>query len=353
MTGSGKSSHVSLDQLIALNEEIAALAVAGVPLERNLAGLARDLPGTSRSLANRIAVRLERGDSLYQAIEAEGDSLPRIYRAMVLAGLRSGHLPSALHALTETARRVAETRRIVGMAMFYPLIVIVIAWFLFGLTVGFIMPSFQWLDVAELTLVKVLSAIKTSVWWWMPIVPGILIILAVAGWFVSGRAKAIDVSGGSARRFGARGTILRLGHAATFADMLALLLEQATPLDEALLLAADTTMVPEWCEASGLLAEAIHQGQSITANQEPLHRLPPLVRLALLRTGRPEQIISELHAAAETYRNRARRRARWLALMLPTFLIVVLGGGVVLAYTLIVFWPYVTALREMSGCQWK
>ena len=36
---------VSLDDLIALNDEIIALIRAGVPLERGLAGLADDLPG--------------------------------------------------------------------------------------------------------------------------------------------------------------------------------------------------------------------------------------------------------------------------------------------------------------------
>jgi len=349
MRRSEKSLSVSLDQLIAFNQEITALAAAGIPLETSLAELARDLPGRAGQFTHRIADRLARGVRLDQAIAAEGDALPQVYQAMVAAGLRSGQLPAALHALTETAQRIAATRRMIGMAVIHPLVVCVVAWLLLGLTVAFILPSFQWLDLAQRSFVSILTAMKTGAAWWVPAGPVVMILLALFAWYVSGRARAIDLSGRAERRIGGRGTILRLGHAATYADILALLMEQATPLDEALQLAAHTANVPGWRQASALLAEAIREGQPITAHPEPLRQLPALVRLALLQTGRPDPIVHGLRAAAETYRDRARRRARWLALVLPILLTVVLGGGVVLAYTITVFGPYIAALYELSN----
>ena len=43
----GSPQQVTLDQLIALNDEIAALARAGVPLDQGLLHLGRDLPSAA------------------------------------------------------------------------------------------------------------------------------------------------------------------------------------------------------------------------------------------------------------------------------------------------------------------
>ena len=48
-------SALSLDNLIALSDEIAALARAGVPLERGLAELGREMPGRLGRFAAELA----------------------------------------------------------------------------------------------------------------------------------------------------------------------------------------------------------------------------------------------------------------------------------------------------------
>ena len=59
---------MTLDDLIALNDEIAALVRAGVPLEAGLAELGGDLPGRLGQFATVLAQRTARGESLAQAI---------------------------------------------------------------------------------------------------------------------------------------------------------------------------------------------------------------------------------------------------------------------------------------------
>src|SRR6185437_8000132 len=77
---------ITLDQLVALNDEIAALVRAGLPLERGLREVGGDLPGRLGTTMTALAGRLSRGASLPEAIEAERARLPRIYRAIVEAG---------------------------------------------------------------------------------------------------------------------------------------------------------------------------------------------------------------------------------------------------------------------------
>ena len=87
---------MSLESLVALNDEIAALVRTGLPLERGLRQVGDDLSGRLGGTMSSLAERMSRGASLPEALAAEGDRLPRIYRAVVEAGLRAGRLSAAL-----------------------------------------------------------------------------------------------------------------------------------------------------------------------------------------------------------------------------------------------------------------
>jgi hypothetical protein len=44
--GESRSGSISIDQFIALNDELAALVRVGLPMERGLRNLAADIPGS-------------------------------------------------------------------------------------------------------------------------------------------------------------------------------------------------------------------------------------------------------------------------------------------------------------------
>ena len=98
---SGTPRSVSLDDLIALNDEVAALARAGLPIELGLSGLADSTGGPLGDLTRRLRDRLASGESLAEAFRAEGKMLPPSYRALVEAGMRSGRLSEALEGFGE------------------------------------------------------------------------------------------------------------------------------------------------------------------------------------------------------------------------------------------------------------
>src|SRR5436309_2247221 len=108
--GAGQG-RLSLDHLIALNDEIAALARAGLPLERGLREVGRDLSGNLSAVMKRLSGRMEQGASLSEALATERDHFPPVYLAVVEAGLRAGRLPSALESLAGFVRNYAEARR--------------------------------------------------------------------------------------------------------------------------------------------------------------------------------------------------------------------------------------------------
>lgn len=136
---------VSLDDLVTLNDEIIALAEAGVPLEFGLSQLGSDLSGSLAMISSSLAAHLIRGENLADAIAAERDrgSLPEIYSAVVQAGLKAGRLPAALEALTEYATTLSELRQQIVQALIYPLLVIAFAFALFVVLVLQVSAYFQ------------------------------------------------------------------------------------------------------------------------------------------------------------------------------------------------------------------
>ena len=80
------ATTISLDELVALNEEMASLVRAGVPLDAGLADLGADLPGRLGTLASEMGQRLHQGESLSQILADPQRQLPSVWRAVPLIG---------------------------------------------------------------------------------------------------------------------------------------------------------------------------------------------------------------------------------------------------------------------------
>ena len=97
---------ITIEQLIALNDEITALVRAGVPLERGLVVAGADIKGRLGQIAGALGNRMSRGENLVQALDGEKKTIPPLYRAVVEAGARSGRLPVALEGLRATSAAI-------------------------------------------------------------------------------------------------------------------------------------------------------------------------------------------------------------------------------------------------------
>jgi type II secretory pathway component PulF len=345
---------ISLDQLIALNDEIAALVRAGVPLEPALAELGADLPGRLGKIATLIAERASRGQSLPQVLADESARLPPVYRAVVEAGLRSGRLSAALEALASSIRRVGETRRGVATAALYPLLVLMLAWGLFAFfayfTAARLASAFTAFDVAGQGLFRWLAQCGQWAAYWGPAIPLLLLVLAIVWWYRSSRAAIAEP------RFAGRllgwlpwvGRTLRWSRTATFAEVLALLVENRVPLDEAVVLAAETSGDPRMVPAARELAAALARGGKLDPHSLSRRTFPPLLMWLMVTAQQHRALLPGLKHAAETYHRRAQHQAELARVFLPVVLTLVLGGTVVLLYGLTLFVPYTTLLRALG-----
>jgi type II secretory pathway component PulF len=350
MTG----GSVDLAQLIALNDEIAALVRAGVPLERGLAAAGGDLPGRLGAVSSKLAERMGRGEGLAEAIAAEGDRFPPIYRSLVEAGMKSGRLASALEGLAGFARNYAEMRRVVGLALLYPAILALMASGLFLGLVVWIVPRVAMI-FAELGLrlpgaLAWLIWLKGWAWLWGPATPALVGVLAL-GWITSRKSASLQPgwSGGMLRWVPWMGGMLAAARAANFAEMLALLLDHGVPFGASLRLAARATGDAGLTRTTGRLADADERGEPIS--RQMAADLPPLLGWLISSGGGGGERgqVEALRAVAASYRRRAVERASLIRVFLPTILLLVVGGTTVLVYGLSLFVPMTELLASLSS----
>ena len=378
-----QSSTKSLDlqELALLNQEIAALVRAGVPLESGLAMAGSSGRGAQEMLMLRLAQRLRDGQSFAEALHAEGGELPRLYRAVVEAGARTGRLPEALESLAEFAQQTLKLRRRIDLALLYPALVLLMAGVLFAFLVSFWVPrlseAFFWLEVPETDWVRRLVWLEQHFWSWAWIVPAIVFVLGGWWWFSTrgryGLKGTTETTPWSAFRVlpGIR-SIVGNFRQANFCDLLAMLLDHQVPLSQAAVLAAEAAGDEALRHAAARIADGINSGYSladclvVSREQSPFgswmtrrylvtrglsarsRALTPLVSWMLICGERQGTLIATLRQVAEVLRQRAASESDWLRIMLPMALVVGVGGTAVLLYGVAVFGPMSQLLRALG-----
>jgi general secretion pathway protein F len=344
---------MSLDHLIALNDEIAALVRTGLPLERGLSEVGGDLSGRLSKTMTALAGRMSQGASLPEALEAEGKRLPRIYRAVVEAGLRAGRLSAALEGLAGFVRAYLDSRRSIGLALTYPLIVLTLAYFLFMFLVSVVargfLGTFETFRIPIPASLRLLGRLGETVGTWGPLLPAVLVVgFAFWAWtgtsagFRPGRAWTL------LGLFPWMRSLLRHYEAANFADLLALMVEHGVPYHEALVLASEATGDPSVIRAGKALAEAVERGDPPEVAIGHDRALPPMLRW-LLATGRQQVALAEsLHGLAAIYRKRAQYQAEKIRVFLPIVLLLGIGLSATLIFGLSLFVPFTTLLRNLT-----
>lgn len=351
--GGSRLGPISLDQLIALNDEIVALTRSGIPLERGLVYASDDLPGGLRGVTNGLARRMEQGESLPEALEKLDAGVPPVYRAVVTAGLRSGRLSVALEGLATYARGYVEARQQIGLAVWYPLLVLSLAYVLFVFVLVSVIPTFSdtfdSLRIPSHVVVRALRRAGELAWYWAPIGP-VCLALFLLSWFRSGSAYGLQGrrSVGVLAWFPWVNSMLAKFEASSFADLLALLLEHKVPYPDAVRLAGEASGDPALARAGRDVAAAVERGESAESALRGTTALPPLLAWVVATGPRQGDLISALRRMAGRYRSDARFQGEKIRVFIPTILLFVIAFGSTLVYALLVFLPLSSLYFQLS-----
>jgi general secretion pathway protein F len=337
-------STVTLEQLVALNDEISSLVRGGMPLELGLRELGHDSAGALRQITESLAARMHAGGSLAEALEAEQRQLPSIYRRVVTAGIRAGRLPAALEAISNYARDLIELRRQISLALLYPLIVVVLAYALFVVFVAHFVERFrETYEVFRIPLPRLLAVASQAAewaarWWWaFPL----LVLGLMVWWMATGGAHVLAFRGIAQPLawFPFVGQITRHYRRGNFAELLALMVEHQVPLPECLRMAGEASGDSRLQESGEDLAEAIERGDQIAIGRDHRYGLPPFLFWVLSSGQRRGDLVRLLKHSATMSRKKALNMSRWFRTLFPVTAAVVIGGGVTAIYALTLFGP--------------
>ncbi len=343
----------TIEQLTALNDEIASLVRGGVPLEPGLRALGSDAGGALAEISAALSSRMSGGASLAEALQAEESRLPAAYRTVVEAGLRSGRLPAALEATSNYARELLELRRRITLALLYPLIVVGLAYSLFLVFLVDLVERFrETYEVFRIPLhwplgIVVSFAESVRHWWWAP---PLVMTAAVVWWVATGGAHLLSFDGPARPLawFPGVAAISRRFQCANFADLLGLLVEHGVPLPEGLRLTGDATGDRRLRRAARELAAAVERGNISAARPTAQLGFPPFLHWVLTCGQQGGGLARLLRHAATIYRRRAITLANWFKLVFPILAALVIGGGVTALYALTLFGPLAQFLRDLN-----
>lgn len=346
-------SSISLEQLAALNDELAALARVGVPLEQGLAGLGRDFSGRLGRVATALGERLSAGESLEHALANPSLGIPVAYRAIIAAGIRSGRIADSFQEVAETARRRIELGKSLRLALVYPAMTVALAYLVFLLVIVYVTPTIlnAYPDLARpfQSSWSWLQSLADHVWLWAPWPPLVAIVAFVILWRGSERVgPATNLVGRVSRRqIPTPGRVVVLGQLATMLDTLAALIAHRVPLPEAVRLAADITGVEGWRTGASRFAERLEAGEPPSRKNIEACGLPSVLGCLAATGDATEQLVGWLRHISGRCRRRAEQGIDWHKQVLPFYLAALIGLGVVLPLAVILMAPWCELLGDI------
>lgn len=320
---------IRIEDLVAINREIAALIRARIPLELGLKTFAFNLPSRLGRLAGRIAEHLSRGESPSTAFQLEAAPHFPVYAAVIDAGLESGRLPDVLEAVASSAEIVEDTRRNVQLGLIYPAIVCVLGYLLLLFLVGIAIPRYL-ASAAEFgfehdVVFEVMRTVyaTSDVWWWgIPLATVAVIVLL----------RLI--------RPGLRFSSLhQLLQRAKFAELLQIQIEHGLPLVPSLQRAAAGSGDSRLETMAHRLSEDLTSGTPFSKAIAQARELPPMMRWMIATGAEQGSLVRSLGLLRDSFYRRALRRSYLAKTWIPAAVTIVVGGGFALTYGVLCFIP--------------
>ncbi len=259
-----------------------------------------------------------------------------------------------MEAIAGPARRLAEARRLVAASILYPLIVFLVAWgafvFFTAKIAGPMLSMFRDFHVPGQSMMAVLVQWGHSAGWWGRAVPLVVVVLVGVWWFLSSRAGLVEpsVAGRLLGWLPWTGRMLRQSRVASFADVLAMLIESRVPLPESMTLAAEAVGGDPLVASARQMAATLQRGEPLTTahSKAPACRRWPLG--SWLPASRGGRSCPPCTTRPRTYHQRARFLAEKARVFVPIFLTVVIGGGAVAIYAALVFGSWISILKTLA-----
>lgn len=326
---------ISATDLALLTRQLATLVRSALPVEEALQAVARQTEKPRiKAVLLAVRARVIEGHSLAAGLQEFPRIFPELYRATVAAGEQSGHLDVVLERLADYTERRQMLRQKMSLALFYPLLLTVMAILVTAALLAFVVPQVvqvfadigQELPPLTLALIAISEFVQN---YGLISLLGIVALLVV--WLILLRREAVKLF---AHRWLLRLPVLaklvRGLNTARFARTFSILTGSGVPVLEGLRISAQVLANLPMRRGVIQVADRVREGASIHASLEKTGLFPPMV-IHLIASGESSGNLEEMleRAAANQEREVETFTAALLGIFEP-MLILAMGGLVLL-----------------------
>lgn len=339
-------SPVKPKDIAFFSRQMATMMKSGVPIVSALDIIASGHKNPRmKKLVDTIRTDIEGGSSMYEAVSKHPVQFDELYRNLVRAGEGAGVLETVLDTVATYKENIEALKGKIKKALFYPIMVVVVAMLVSGIMLVFVVPQFE--DVfksfgAELPaftqMVVNLSRFMVS-WWW-------LIFLIVVGSAVGAimAYKRSPKMQHAMDRFVLKvpviGQIMHNSAIARFSRTTAVTFKAGVPLVEALGIVAGATGNTVYEEAVLRMRDDVSVGYPVNMSMKQTNLFPHMV---IQMTGIGEEagaLDAMLFKVAEYYEQEVNNSVDALSSLLEPMIMVFIGtivGGMEIAMYLPIF----------------
>jgi type IV pilus assembly protein PilC len=341
---SGKT--VKARDVAIFSRQIATMMASGVPMVQAFDIIAdgQKNPRFKKMLVD-VKQNIEGGSALHEALNLYPVQFDELYRNLVRAGESAGVLDTVLDTVATYKERMESIKSKIKKAMFYPLMVLVVAMLVCMIMLLFVVPVFAktFQDAgaqlpAPTQVVVSASQFMQSYWW---VVIG-SILVAVVG-IIEGKKRSQKFAHFLDRvmlRFPVIGAILRNSAIARFSRTLGVTFHAGVPLVEALDSVAGATGSIVYGDAIKVMRDDVAVGHQLQLAMRQTGLFPNMVVQMTAIGEESGALDSMLFKVAEFYEEEVNNAVDTLSTLLEPLIMVILGtlvGGMVVSLYLPIF----------------
>lgn len=129
---------------IMFNQEFVALIKAGYPILKSIEIIVARIKNVHlKEILMKVENEIRAGKSLSEAFAPHEKNFSTVYIAALMAGERSGNLPSTISRFIDYAKVISKTKSRIRSALTYPTLLLVFSFLLLAVLINFILPRFS------------------------------------------------------------------------------------------------------------------------------------------------------------------------------------------------------------------
>lgn len=341
--------------LMIFTRQLATLIDAGLPLLRGLTVLSKQEPDpVLKGVIINLAESVQGGGTFSESLGGHPKIFNKLYVNMVKAGELGGVLELVLLRLAEFQEKAQKIKNKVVAAMFYPIIVLVIAIVILAFLLVFIVPKFEAIfadmlggkPLPALTqfVIGASNLVKNNVLALVGGVIGLVILLKVVSRTKKGQVFLDNVK----LKAPLFGDLTRKSSISRFSRTLGTLVTSGVPILQALNITRETAGNAVIADAITKVHDSVKEGESIVNPLEASGVFPPMV-ISMIDVGEETgQLPEMLLKVAEVYDDEVDNAVAGLTSLLEPIMIVFLAvvvGTIVIA----LFLPLISIITGMQA----